>query len=670
MRIGITLGIAALGGVVLASCTDGSSGAAVDNSGTRGSLIQNPPARTVSLSATDFTAQLDQTSSGKQLLALATGGAAAVRCGVDVYYIQYATVGGAGEQTTASGALMVPTGAAADGCSGPRPIVLYAHGTETDHSYNMANLLTPVDDRIPMTAAVFASNGFIVVAPNYAGYDSSTLPYHPYLNADQQSKDMLDALAAARTALSSGKMLTVGTTFSGGLYITGYSQGGHVAMATQRALEQSPLAGVTLKAAVPSSGPYALAAMFDTVVGGSADFGSSGFGPLVMSNFHNSYKANSAVGDVYFETGTANDIYEDAWANADTLFPGPVSVDTLILNGTYPLALFDGTVPGTAAPVSTDIAAGVGFDVSLLGVPSAAAGPLTAQLQAGWSSITPTAGNPVFATGFATGTLAANGKPAHLWRDSYRASYLADAAIHPDGLVPAQTTGLPAGTPLHPARKAARLSDLRGYVPGSPLRLCGGHNDPEVFFPVNASSMMGIWSTVPGLVGASSPALVRPVLDIDPGLNLDGTSTTSTSLAYVAAGAFVAYLSTPGLATVDPTAAAAAISTAINAANGPLSPANYTLSASPTDAALQVGFLQGTGQAISTLVTPAAVSGIISQATGKAPPFTVAAVAPSTAAIATGIGTATLTAVIEAYHSNLVAPFCHVGALEFFLANP
>ena len=52
-----------------------------------------------------------------------------------------------------------------------------------------------------LIAAMFAAQGYIVVAPNYAGYDTSTLAYHPYLNADQQSKDMMDALTAARTAL-------------------------------------------------------------------------------------------------------------------------------------------------------------------------------------------------------------------------------------------------------------------------------------------------------------------------------------------------------------------------------------------------------------------------------------------------------------------------------------
>ena len=37
-------------------------------------------------------------------------------------------------------------------------------------------------------ASLFVSQGYIVVTPNYAGYDTSTLPYHPYLIADQQSE--------------------------------------------------------------------------------------------------------------------------------------------------------------------------------------------------------------------------------------------------------------------------------------------------------------------------------------------------------------------------------------------------------------------------------------------------------------------------------------------------
>jgi hypothetical protein len=41
--------------------------------------------------------------------------------------------------TTASGALMVPSGLGAV-CTGARPIVLYAHGTTTDRAFNMGNM--------------------------------------------------------------------------------------------------------------------------------------------------------------------------------------------------------------------------------------------------------------------------------------------------------------------------------------------------------------------------------------------------------------------------------------------------------------------------------------------------------------------------------------------------
>ncbi len=58
-------------------------------------------------------AELAATASGAQLLEI-TGAPA---CGVDFYYVKFWTVGGAGETTESSGALMVPTGAA-PACSG------------------------------------------------------------------------------------------------------------------------------------------------------------------------------------------------------------------------------------------------------------------------------------------------------------------------------------------------------------------------------------------------------------------------------------------------------------------------------------------------------------------------------------------------------------------------
>src|ERR1039457_4503052 len=241
---------AAIAAAVLTACGSDSTTSMVASSTTHGTLVENPPFRIASVNAASFAAQLSAVSTGAQLLQI-TGSPA---CGVDFYYIKYWTVGGAGEVTQSSGALMVPTGAAPT-CSGPRPIVLYAHATEFTKSLNLADVVTDPTSNPEgvLIAAAFAAQGFIVVAPNYAGYDISTLGYHPFLNATQQSGEMRDIIAAARMALPN--TMSSATSDSGELFVTVYSEGGHVAMATQRALIA---AGQTVTAAAHMSGPYAL----------------------------------------------------------------------------------------------------------------------------------------------------------------------------------------------------------------------------------------------------------------------------------------------------------------------------------------------------------------------------------------------------------------------------
>jgi len=165
----------------------------------RGSLVVNPPASVLSITATQFSTLVDSTSVGKQLLQV-TG---APTCGINVRSIQYRTVDAKGAIVNATGALMLPSGTEAI-CNGARPIVVYAHGTSTERNYDMARINDPSQPAAAegiLVAAMFAAQGYIVVAPNYAGYDKSTLGYTPYLNADQNGKEMVDALVASRKAL-------------------------------------------------------------------------------------------------------------------------------------------------------------------------------------------------------------------------------------------------------------------------------------------------------------------------------------------------------------------------------------------------------------------------------------------------------------------------------------
>jgi hypothetical protein len=463
----------------LSACGSDSDTAQVDTSTAHGTLVQNPPFRITSLDAATFQANLASASGGAQLLELAGD----PTCGVDFYTLDFETVGAAGEATESSGALMVPTGSAA-GCSGPRPIVLYAHGTQTEKSFNISDITNPSNTEGALIAAMFAAHGFIVVAPNYAGYDISTLGYHPFVNAVQQSGEMLDILTAARSALPAA--LTPGTSDSGTLFVTGYSEGGFVAMATLRALQAS---GTAVTAAAPMSGPYALEAFADAIFFGQVDLDSTVFAPLLTTSYQHAY------GNIYSAT---TDIYSATYAaNIATVLPSTLPVAEIFENGLLPpTALFDSSTPTVSIANN-----------------AAESSILTAELAP--PPLPPPAQNAIFDLGFGSG---------YLINNSFRVSYAEDAFADPDGAVPVNplitstpTAALAPSPPMLPFRLALYKNDLRNgtgfpgntWAPEVPTLLCGGSQDPTVFFSLNTGTMKAFWP-------AQVMAGLITVLDVDP----------------------------------------------------------------------------------------------------------------------------------------------------------
>jgi len=378
-------------------------------------------------------------------------------CGIDTYRFDYQTVDPAGNLIPVSAALMVPDDTLTQ-CQGPRPIVLYAHGTNTDIAFNMFDLESSNNTEALLMAAMFAAEGYIVVAPNYAGYDSSTLGYHPYLNGDQQSKDMIDALTAARSALPTAG--APATTDGGQLLVTGYSQGGYVAMATHRALQD---AGETVTASAPMSGPYALSAFSDAIFQGQV----TGSSPVNLTLLITSYQ--NAYGDLY---AAPTDAYEPQYAtDIETLLPSTSSLSDLVAQGRIPDdALFSSTPPDAAYAAMT---------------------PAT----------TPANLAPVFALGFGTD---------HLLTNDFRLAYLQDADLNPDGGFPTLTNGLPPASPGHAFRQALKTNDQRAWTPTSPMLLCAGNADPAVLY-LNTTLMQNYWSS----------ATTVTVLDIDSDVESD-----------------------------------------------------------------------------------------------------------------------------------------------------
>lgn len=427
----------------------------------RGSVVTNPPEQTAKLTADQFTASLQASDQGKALLQVS----GTPKCGIDLRYLEYRTIGAKSEATNATAAIMVPTGSDV-ACGGQRPVVLYAHGTTAAKAYNLAKWTDSTQAAAGeglMVAAMFAAQGYIVVAPNYAGYDKSTLPYHPYLNGDQQGKDMVDALTAARKTFSG-----IGANDAGSLFITGYSQGGYVAMAAHREMQAT---GKTVTASAPLSAPSAISLLTDYTYQGWPALGATLFVPLLSTSWQQQF------GNVYSST---SDVYEAQYATGiDTLLPS-LTPSTLFTSGKLPqLALF----PANATP-----------------------GPVSPSLSIFYGA------NNLIKQSFLT-----------------QAAGDIQATPCPGNALPATSASLSTASPLDckPStgfRKAALANDLRNWTPTRPMLMCGGANDPTVNF-VSTRATSGYFRA------KGVPAAALAVVDLEDSAAIDAYSTARAGFA-------------------------------------------------------------------------------------------------------------------------------------------
>ncbi|MEU6475469.1 alpha/beta hydrolase [Streptomyces sp. NPDC047017] len=166
-----------------------------------------------------------------------------VRYGVRAYRLTYRTVDPYGRPTTATGLLTLPDG-------GGRRIGLVsdAHGTMVDRDYAPS---VAEDGRA--ASYLFASAGHAVAAPDYLGLGRGP-GLHPYMDTRSAVTASVDMLRAARTAAAG-----LGRTLTGDVYLSGFSQGGQVAMALGKALGEGAGRDFRVRALAPVSGPYDLA---------------------------------------------------------------------------------------------------------------------------------------------------------------------------------------------------------------------------------------------------------------------------------------------------------------------------------------------------------------------------------------------------------------------------
>lgn len=272
----------------------------------RGALLETPAALT-----TLTAAQIDASTASSGLQPI-TGKA---KCDVRVVGLNYSTIGVQGEAANASGVMLVPAGSCANGSY---PLVAYAKGTDVQMPRTLAN---PADGETFLLAAMYAAQGYAVVATDYLGFARSTYSYHPYLHADSEASAVIDSIRAARAAAQ-----PLGAALSGKVMLTGYSQGGHSSMAAHRAIERDNAGEINVVAGAHLAGPYNLSGSFKLT---NAIAGYQFFVPYLVTAWQKVY------GNVYSNVTQA---FKAPYSNyIETLLPSPtLTYTTLVTSGTLP----------------------------------------------------------------------------------------------------------------------------------------------------------------------------------------------------------------------------------------------------------------------------------------------------------------------------------------------
>jgi hypothetical protein len=171
--------------------------------------------------------------------------------GADLYRMTYTTTGSDNAEDIASGLLILP-----DNITGPMPIINYQHGTTDGRDAVPSNQ----SGQEFLLAAAFSTMGFIAYAPDYIGMGTSR-GFHPYVHAETEARASIDMLSAVKSYLASEDI-----AFTDQLFITGYSQGGHAAMAAHRMIEQELSDELTVTASLPMSGPYDISGIMTDIL--------------------------------------------------------------------------------------------------------------------------------------------------------------------------------------------------------------------------------------------------------------------------------------------------------------------------------------------------------------------------------------------------------------------
>jgi len=181
--------------------------------------------------------------------------------GFKAYKITYTTTDEEGKSVKASGVMIIPSSSGVSDSDAQKlesmeavglGLVVDCHGTI--FSNNEAPSIVIENSKSAKGVGVIYSSltGFITLQPDYIGFGDSKSHYQPYLLKKSSANSVVDFTKAA---IKFAKDNNIPMASDKGIYLTGYSQGGAVALA---ALDKFQQEGMQVNITTPMDGPYLL----------------------------------------------------------------------------------------------------------------------------------------------------------------------------------------------------------------------------------------------------------------------------------------------------------------------------------------------------------------------------------------------------------------------------
>lgn len=204
--------------------------------------------------------------------------------GMDIYKITYQTVSYDNTPTIASGTVFVPTGV-----SCKVPLLSYNHGTTLSRFDAPSN-----ETGEYLVGVALGADGYVISMPDYLGLGDSP-GLHPYHHANSEATCTIDMLRATYDLLDS---LSFG--YNDEVFLTGYSQGGHVALATLKYIEEhNMLNELNVGGTAPLSGAYDLAGVQADVITKDSTYDAPGYLPFMIFAYNMVYNLYSDYSEIF-----------------------------------------------------------------------------------------------------------------------------------------------------------------------------------------------------------------------------------------------------------------------------------------------------------------------------------------------------------------------------------